>query len=141
MSDVSLSQSQYFAYTNSDGIEIPGWFQPAKKGEKSPLVVVIHGGPHGPFNAFGFYSSWHILNQLGYSVYAPNFRGSGGFGVSFEKSGYREWGTGMIDDMQQGAQALIDAGLVDNSQICAMGGSYGGYGTAQSLVRHNDFYD
>ncbi len=141
LSDISLSQSQYFAYTNSDGIKIPGWFQPAKKGEKSPLVVVIHGGPHGPFNAFGFYSSWHVLNQLGYSVYAPNFRGSGGFGVSFEKSGYREWGTGMIDDMQQGAQALIDAGLVDDSQICAMGGSYGGYGTAQSLVRHNDFYD
>ncbi len=141
LKEIPLSQAQYFAYTNTDGVKIPGWFQPAKTGEKSPLVVVIHGGPHGPYNSFGFYSSWHVLNQLGYSVYAPNFRGSGGFGVSFEKSGYGKWGTGMIDDMQQGAQALVDAGLVDDSQICAMGGSYGGYGTAQSLVRHADFYD
>ena len=31
LSDVSLSRSQYFAYMNSDGIEIPGWFQPAKR--------------------------------------------------------------------------------------------------------------
>ena len=82
-----------------------------------------------------------MLNSLGYSVYAPNFRGSGGYGTRFEKSGYGLWGTGMIDDMQQGAAALVDAGLVDDSQICAMGGSYGGYGTAQSLVRHADFYD
>jgi acylaminoacyl-peptidase len=141
LNEIQLSQAQYFAYTNTDGVKIPGWFQPAKTGEKSPLVVVIHGGPHGPYNSFGFSSSWHVLNQLGYSVYAPNFRGSGGFGVSFEKSGYGKWGTGMIDDMQQGAQALVDAGLVDDSQICAMGGSYGGYGTAQSLVRHADFYD
>ena len=141
LNEIPLSQAEYFSYTNTDGVKIPGWFQPAKAGEKSPLVVVIHGGPHGPYNAFGFYSSWHVLNQLGYSVYAPNFRGSGGFGVSFEKSGYGKWGTGMIDDMQQGAQALVDAGLVDDSQICAMGGSYGGYGTAQSLVRHADFYD
>ena len=141
LKDVPMSQAEYFAYTNTDGVKIPGWFQPAKAGEKSPLVVVIHGGPHGPYNGFGFYSSWHVLNQLGYSVYAPNFRGSGGFGVSFEKSGYGKWGTGMIDDMQQGAQALVDADLVDDSQICAMGGSYGGYGTAQSLVRHADFYD
>ena len=141
LNDIPMSKAEYIAYTNTDGVKIPGWFQPAKAGEKSPLVVVIHGGPHGPYYGFGFDSSWHVLNQLGYSVYAPNFRGSGGFGVSFEKSGYGKWGTGMIDDMQQGAQALVDAGLVDDSQICAMGGSYGGYGTAQSLVRHADFYD
>ena len=137
----TFSDPEYFSYTNTDGVQIPGWFQPAKKGSKSPLIVDIHGGPHGPYQRYGFRSDWHVLNSLGYSVYAPNFRGSGGYGTRFEKSGYGLWGTGMIDDMQQGAAALVDAGLVDDSQICAMGGSYGGYGTAQSLVRHADFYD
>ena len=137
----TFSDPEYFSYTNTDGVRIPGWFQPAKKGSKSPLIVDIHGGPHGPYQRYGFRSDWHVLNSLGYSVYAPNFRGSGGYGTRFEKSGYGLWGTGMIDDMQQGAAALVDAGLVDDSQICAMGGSYGGYGTAQSLVRHADFYD
>jgi acylaminoacyl-peptidase len=139
--DFELSEAEYFSYVNSEGIEIPGWFQPAKKGVKSPLVVYIHGGPHGPFEEYGFSPRYHILNQLGYSVYAPNFRGSGGFGLNFQEAGYRRWGTGMIDDMQEGAQALADAGLVDSSMICALGGSYGGYGTAQSLVRHPNFYD
>ena len=137
----SFSDPEYFSFTNTDGVRIPGWFQPAKKGSKSPLIVDIHGGPHGPYQSYGFRPDWHVLNSLGYSVYAPNFRGSGGYGTRFEKSGYGLWGTGMIDDMQQGAAALVDAGLVDDSQICAMGGSYGGYGTTQSLVRHADFYD
>ena len=137
----SFSNAEYFSYQNTDGVTIPGWFQPAKKGSKHPLVVEIHGGPHGPYAGYGFDSYWHILNSLGYSVYAPNFRGSGGYGDKFQEAGYGLWGTGMIDDMQQGAQALVEAGLVDDSQICAMGGSYGGYGTAQSLVRHSDFYD
>ncbi|MFL6871997.1 MAG: alpha/beta hydrolase family protein [Candidatus Azotimanducaceae bacterium] len=139
--DFELSEAEYFSYVNSEGIEIPGWFQPAKKGVRSPLVVYIHGGPHGPFEQYGFSPRYHILNQLGYSVYAPNFRGSGGFGLNFQEAGYKRWGTGMIDDMQEGAQALADAGLVDSSMICAFGGSYGGYGTAQSLVRHPNFYD
>ncbi|HAT60415.1 MAG TPA: hypothetical protein DCS60_06545 [Opitutae bacterium] len=139
--DNEFSDATYFAYKNSDGITIPGWFQPAKKGSKHPLIVDIHGGPHGVQNSYGFQPYWHILNSLGYSVYAPNFRGSGGYGDKFEEAGYGLWGTGMIDDMKEGAQALIDSGLVDDSQVCAMGGSYGGYGTAQSLVRHADFYD
>jgi dipeptidyl aminopeptidase/acylaminoacyl peptidase len=141
LADFTLSELEYFSYVNSEGVEIPGWFQPAKKGERSPLVVYIHGGPHGPFNPYAFNPRFHILNQLGYSVYAPNFRGSGGFGLNFQEAGYKRWGTGMIDDMQEGAKALVDAGLVDSSMICAFGGSYGGYGTAQSLTRHPDFYD
>ena len=141
MEGIALAKAQYFAYENSDGVTIPGWFQPAPGNKPAPLIVDIHGGPHGPFMQYGFNSGWHVFNQMGYSVYAPNFRGSGGYGENFEKSGYMLWGTGMIDDMQQGAKALVDAGLVDSSMICAYGGSYGGYGTAQSLVRHSDFYD
>ena len=113
----------------------------APKGvELPPLVVYIHGGPHGPYNTYSFNTRWHLLNEMGYAVYAPNFRGSGGYGPRFEQSGYGLWGTRMIDDMYEGVQALIDAEKVNPDRVCAFGGSYGGYGTAQSLVRHNDFY-
>jgi acylaminoacyl-peptidase len=139
--DIEFTEAQYFAYENTDGVTVPGWFQPAPGNKPAPLVVDIHGGPHGPFMEYGFNPGWHIFNQMGYSVYAPNFRGSGGYGENYQKSGYMLWGTGMIDDMHQGAKALVQAGLVDDSTICAYGGSYGGYGTAQSLVRHADFYD
>jgi len=135
-----LNDLEDATFTASDGVRIPGWFLPVEGLEKPPLVVYIHGGPHGPYNAFGFNTRWHLLNEMGYAVYAPNFRGSGGYGPNFEYAGYGQWGSRMIDDMYEGVQALIDAGKVNPDRVCAFGGSYGGYGTAQSLVRHNDFY-
>lgn len=135
-----LAELTYAGFTASDGVKIPGWFQAPAGVEKPPLVVDIHGGPHGPFNPFGFNVTWHLLNTMGYAVYAPNFRGSGGFGRRFEEAGFGQWGTRMIDDMAEGAKHLVDQGLVDGNRICAFGGSYGGYATAQSLVRHGDLY-
>lgn len=136
----NLSELEDATFVASDGVTIPGWFLPVEGVELPPLVVYIHGGPHGPYNAWGFNPRWHLLNEMGYAVYAPNFRGSGGYGPNFEYAGYGEWGSRMIDDMYEGVLALIDAGKVNPDRVCAYGGSYGGYGTAQSLVRHNDFY-
>jgi dipeptidyl aminopeptidase/acylaminoacyl peptidase len=135
-----LSELEDATFTASDGVRIPGWFMPVEDLEKPPLVVYIHGGPHGPYNAFGFNTRWHLLNEMGYAVYAPNFRGSGGYGPNFEYAGYGQWGSRMIDDMYEGVQALIDAGKVNPDRVCVFGGSYGGYASTQSLVRHNDFY-
>ena len=61
-------------------------------------------------------------------------------GASFENAKLKLIAGDVIDDMYEGVQALIDAGKVNPDRVCAFGGSYGGYGTAQSLVRHNDFY-
>ncbi len=135
-----LSLLEDATYTSSDGVTIPGWFQTPGGIEKPALIVDIHGGPHGPYQSFGFHPSWHLFNEMGYAVYAPNFRGSGGYGPNFEHSGYGEWGSRMLDDMYEGVQALIEEGRVDPERVCVYGGSYGGYASAQSLVRFNDFY-
>jgi dipeptidyl aminopeptidase/acylaminoacyl peptidase len=135
-----LNELEDATFTASDGVRIPGWFLPLEGADKPPLVVYIHGGPHGPYNEFGFNTRWHLLNEMGYAVYAPNFRGSGGYGPNFEYAGYGQWGSRMIDDMYEGVQALIEAGKVDPDRVCVFGGSYGGYASTQSLVRHNDFY-
>jgi dipeptidyl aminopeptidase/acylaminoacyl peptidase len=136
----TLSSLEDASFESSDGVTIPGWFQAPKGADKPPLVVYVHGGPHGPYNSFSFNIRWHLLNEMGYAVYAPNFRGSGGYGPNFEYAGYREWGTRMLDDVYEGVQALIEQGRVDPDRVCIFGGSYGGYASAQSLVRFNDFY-
>jgi dipeptidyl aminopeptidase/acylaminoacyl peptidase len=136
----ALSELEDATFTASDGVTIPGWFQAPKDQELPPLVVYIHGGPHGPYNAWGFNPRWHLINEMGYAVYAPNFRGSGGYGPNFEYAGYGQWGSRMIDDMYEGVQALIDAGKVNPDRVCVYGGSYGGYASTQSLVRYNEFY-
>jgi dipeptidyl aminopeptidase/acylaminoacyl peptidase len=135
-----LSELQPVRFQASDGVTVPGWFQPPRGVEKPPLVVDIHGGPHGPYHPFGFNPDWHLLNAMGYAVYAPNFRGSGGYGKGFERAGFGLWGTRMLDDVAEGARHLVEQGKVDGSRVCVYGGSYGGYGAAQSLVRHNDLY-
>eukprot|EP00750_Incisomonas_marina_P025503 INCI5519.1.p1 GENE.INCI5519.1~~INCI5519.1.p1 ORF type:complete len:144 (-),score=5.41 INCI5519.1:134-544(-) len=81
-----------------------------------------------------------VLASHGYAVLQPNFRGSGGYGLPFEKSGFRKWGTTMIDDMTDGTMHLVKQGIVDKDRMCVYGGSYGGYAALQSVIREPDLY-
>lgn len=135
-----LAEPEDASFTTADGVRIPGWFQAPRGIKQPPLVVNVHGGPHGPYNSYRFHANWHIFNELGYAVYAPNFRGSGGYGLNFEHAGYRLWGTRMLDDIYEGVQSLIKQKRVDGNRVCIAGGSYGGYASTQSLVRYNKFY-
>ena len=48
----------------------------------------------------------------------PNFRGSVGYGASYEAAGYKEWGKTMQDDLTDGVKWLIDEGVADPSRVC-----------------------
>jgi len=139
-SEYQFAKTENLIYKASDGVDVQGWFVSPKGVEKPPLVVFIHGGPHGPYNQYGFDIRYQLLAKMGYAVFAPNFRGSGGYGKNFETAGYGKWGTRMIDDMADGVKYLIAEGRVDGDKVCTYGASYGGYGSAQSMVRHNDLY-
>ena len=80
------------------------------------------------------------IAEMGYAVFAPNFRGSGGYGNNFERAGYTKWGTRMLDDMREGAEFVMENFDV-GERVYTLGGSYGGYSSAQNVIRHNDFYD
>ena len=69
-----------------------------------------------------------------------NFRGSGGFGTSFEVGGYGNWGTSMQDDLTDGTHDLINKGIVDPQRICIYGASYGGYAALTGAYREPDLY-
>src|SRR5690606_19842429 len=61
---------------------IPKDFSPAKK---YPLIVLVHGGVHGNFGV----GNNHIVKELisqGYIVAAPEYRGSTGYGRSFQEN-------------------------------------------------------
>ena len=47
-----LSPLEDATFVASDGVTIPGWFMAPKGVELPPLVVYIHGGPHGPYNTY-----------------------------------------------------------------------------------------
>lgn len=113
----------------------PGYEQ----GKKYPLIVMPHGGPHA--RDYAFYDDFaQFIATRGYIVAQPNFRGSTGYGKSFEEAGYKQWGGIMQDDLQDAAKFLIQKGLANPEKICLVGGSYGGYAALMGLIKHGDFY-
>ena len=130
------------SYTARDGLTIHGYLTlpPGSDGKNLPLVINPHGGPIGPFDAWGFNNEVQILAQHGYAVLQVNFRGSGNYGDAFTRAGYRQWGGGMIDDMTDGVKWAIARGIADPERVCIYGASYGGYAAAMALVREPDLY-
>ena len=137
---LELNSLQSVKYETSDGVMLQGWLLMPRSGQAKALINHIHGGPHGPYNAFQFDTEMQILSEMGYAVFAPNFRGSGGYGNNLERAGYTKWGTRMLDDMRDGAE-FVQANYDVGDKVYTVGGSYGGYSSAQNVVRHNDYYD
>lgn len=144
LKDVSIPKSEAVLYKARDGLDIQAILTKPNNIEdnkKYPLILLPHGGPHGPYDSLSSMDTdAKVFAEHGYVVLQPNFRGSGGFGRSFEALGYRNWGTTMINDMTDGVQHLIKQGLVDPDRVCVYGGSYGGYATLMSAVREPELY-
>lgn len=129
-------------YASSDGLEIPAYLTvPAGQEAKDlPVVVLVHGGPKGPRDSWGYNAQVQFLANRGYAVLQPNFRASGGYGKKFLNAGDLQWGKLMQDDITWGVKYLIKEGIADKDRIAIMGGSYGGYATLAGLAFTPDLY-
>ncbi len=128
--------------TARDGVKLHGYLTLPKGGggKNLPLIFHPHGGPHGPRDQWGFNPEIQFLANRGYAVLQINFRGSGGYGSAFERMGYRNWGTTMINDMTDAVDWAIKQGIADSKRICTYGASYGGYAALQTVVREPTKY-
>lgn len=119
--------------------------------KKYPLVVMIHGGPHGTFGDFWHYR-WnaHLFAAPGYVVVMPNFHGSTSFGQDFAISIHGEHAPKPFEDIMKATDYMIDRGYIDIDRMAATGGSYGGYMVSwiaghterfAALVNHAGVYD
>ncbi|WP_426482697.1 S9 family peptidase [Chryseobacterium sp. R2ACT005] len=130
------------SYKSSDGLEIPAYLTlpVGSSGKNVPVVVLVHGGPKGPRDYWGYNSTVQFLANRGYAVLQPNFRASGGYGKKFQNGGDLQWGKLMQDDITWGVRYLIDKGIADKNKVVIMGGSYGGYATLAGLAFTPDVY-
>src|ERR1019366_2656037 len=66
-----------------DGLELSGWlYRPAASPAPGPAVVFFHGGPESQERP-GYSPLFQALVARGIAVFAPNVRGSSGYGHSF----------------------------------------------------------
>ena len=121
-----LVTAEDFRWQSVDGMEVQGWLY-RTPADKVGTVVLIHGGPtshaEDRFNA-----EIQYLASRGFDVLAPNYRGSTGFGLSFQESIKQDgWGGREQEDIRSGIEALIEAGIAEPGRVGVTGTSYGGY--------------
>jgi dipeptidyl aminopeptidase/acylaminoacyl peptidase len=123
-----------------DGLEIPGYLTlpKGKDPKKLPLVLYVHGGPFVHGASWGWSPEPAFLASLGYAVLEPEFRGSAGWGTKLHMAGWKQWGRGMQDDLNDGVDWLVKEGIVDPKRVCIMGASYGGYAVMMGLARDSE---
>jgi dipeptidyl aminopeptidase/acylaminoacyl peptidase len=132
-----LVMPERISYHSLDGLEIPALLfrPPAPNGA---AIVHPHGGPTAQY-----IFEWDILAQYylakGYTFLAPNFRGSTGYGLEFERANHFNWGVGDTQDCLHGAKFLHSLDWIDPHRLAIYGGSYGGYMVACCLSRDPDY--
>ncbi|MBP6749125.1 MAG: S9 family peptidase [Xanthomonadaceae bacterium] len=129
-------------FKSRDGLDINGYLTApvGTEAKNAPLIVLIHGGPYGMFDAWGFDNEVQMLAAHGYAVLQVNFRGSGNYGAAFEAAGRREWGGKMQDDITDATRWAIEQGIADPKRICLYGASYGGYASLMGVAKEPELY-
>jgi dipeptidyl aminopeptidase/acylaminoacyl peptidase len=123
-------------YTGMDGETVPALlYRPADAGPDTPAVIVIHGGPTWHFSYTWYPFMTHLVSR-GWTVLAPNYRGSTGYGREWQTLNRFDLGGGDADDCAAGAQYLVRKGLADPKRVAITGRSHGGYLTMSCLTRH-----
>lgn len=105
-----------------------------------PLIIMPHGGPYGIRDKLEYNDEVQLLANRGYAVLQPNYRGSGGYGSSFEEAGHGQIGRKMQDDIDDAMDWAVKQGIADPGRVCVVGSSYGGYAALWAVIRNPERY-
>ncbi|HKS29286.1 MAG TPA: S9 family peptidase [Pyrinomonadaceae bacterium] len=132
LNSVTLVEPEEITFKSFDGTPVQGWLMKPlgwRAGERYPLILSIHGGPHGMYG-WGFNAAFQVYAARGYAVLYLNPRGSSGYGQRFSDGTLREWGGGDYRDLMLGVdEALRRYSWIDSERVGVTGGSYGGFMT------------
>jgi dipeptidyl-peptidase 4 len=142
LADYELVNKEFFDFKTPENIALNGWmikpqgFDPTKK---YPVLMFVYGGPGSQtvmnaWDARDFY--WYqVLAQKGYIIVSVDNRGTGGRGVDFQKSTYKQLGKYETLDQIEAAKYLAKMPFVAPSRIGIWGWSYGGYMSSNCIMQ------
>lgn len=125
---------QGVTFGSADGTAVPGLlYRPAGTGRR-PVLMHIHGGPNA--QARPVYDALiQCLLAHGIAIFAPNIRGSSGYGQAWQERIYRDWGGIDMQDLGAAARYLQALDWIDPARMAVYGRSYGGFAALSCLSR------
>jgi len=126
--------------TAPDGTPIRAWLTLPDGDDRAPLVLWVHGGPLGSWNAWHWRWNPWLLTAMGHAVLLPDPALSTGYGQDFIQRGWGAWGFAPYTDLMAATDAACAHPRVDETRTAAMGGSFGGY-MANWIAGHTDRFD
>ncbi|MCV7225462.1 S9 family peptidase [Mycolicibacterium komossense] len=121
----------------ADGRTVRSWLVLPADDQPAPLLLWIHGGPLGSWNAWSWRWNPWLLAAHGYAVLLPDPALSTGYGQDFIQRGWGAWGGPPFDDLMAATDAACADPRIDATRTAAMGGSFGGY-MANWVAGHTD---
>ncbi|KFL36893.1 S9 family peptidase [Arenimonas donghaensis] len=136
----TLVKPELRTYDSFDSLELSGWlYLPKDFQAPGPVVLSFHGGPEGQ-EVPAFRSDYQALLASGIAVFAPNIRGSSGFGKAFMALDNQAGRFDANKDIQATADWLVREGIGAKDRLGIMGGSYGGYATMVGVTEFPDTF-
>lgn len=122
-------------YPTFDGRKIPAFLYEPER-ERPPVIVDVHGGPEAQERP-DFNPVTQYFVHRGYAVFAPNVRGSTGYGKAYTHLDDVRRRMDSVKDLAYAARWLRENGY---ERIAVMGGSYGGFMVLAALTEYPDLW-
>jgi dipeptidyl aminopeptidase/acylaminoacyl peptidase len=136
----ALVKPELRSFKGHDGLAMSGWlYLPKGFQAPGPVVLSFHGGPEGQERP-SFRAEYQALLASGIAVFAPNIRGSSGFGKNFMQMDNHAGRFDANRDIQSAARFLVDEGIGAKDSLGIAGGSYGGYATMVGVTEFPDTF-
>lgn len=135
MGTLIVSPTEDLTSKSADGTEVHSVLvRPSvAAGSRLPLVMFIHGGPNGQSD-YGFSLERQVFAAGGYAVLSPNYRGSNGRGMAFQRAIYADWGHKEVVDLIGAVDEAVRSGVADPDRLGIGGWSYGGILTDYTIA-------
>ena len=136
-----LAEVEEIWVPSTGGTRVQGWvvkppdFQPSRK---YPLIMEIHGGPHGMYNV-GFSYMYQNFAANGYVVLYTNPRGSTGYGSDFGNAINKRYPGVDYEDLMASVDTVVGRGYVDTARMYVGGCSGGGVLSSWVIGHTNRF--
>lgn len=147
LSAYQLPKKEFFTITTPEGVALNAWMiKPADfdASKKYPVFMYQYSGPGSQEVANNWNDAndyWFMmLAQKGYITVCVDPRGTGFRGAAFKKVTQKELGKYEVEDQIASARIIGNYPYVDGSRIGIFGWSYGGFMSANCLLKGNDVF-